>query len=64
MFSYSAIPSVHVLQVFAGDVGEVVDGVDWGRWAVGHVVARKEAGDVEGNVGADCGEPFGFGLHF
>ena len=64
MFSYSAIPGVHVLQVFAGDVCEVVDGVDWGWWVVGHVVAREEAGDVEGDVGVDCGEPFCFGLHF
>ena len=45
MFSYSAIPGVHVLQVFAGDVCEVVDGVDWGWWVVGHVVAREEAGE-------------------
>lgn len=52
------------MQVFAGDVGEVVDGVDWGWWAVAHVVAREEAGDVEGNVGVDRGEPFCFGLHF
>ena len=28
------------------------------------MVAREEAGDVEGDVGADCGEPFCFGLHF
>ena len=64
MFPYSAIPGVHVLQVFAGDVCEVVDGVDWGWWVVAHVVAGEEAGDVEGNVGVDCGEPFCFGLHF
>ena len=51
-------------QMRSRNVGEAIDGVDRRRCAVGHMMAREEARDVQGNVGIHRGEPGGKGVHF
>ena len=51
-------------QMRSRNVGEVIDGVDRGRCAVGHKMTREEAGGVQGDVGIHRGEPSGKGVHF
>ena len=60
----SAIASVNMAQMRSRNVGEAIDGVDRRRCAVGHMMAREEAGDVQGNVRIYGREPGGKGVHF
>lgn len=50
--SAEAVADVDVVQLFTGDVGQVLDDIGVGGVLVDHLIGREEAADVERDVGA------------